>query len=155
MSTQLSKLFPEVEEDTKIIDDKNDEKINELPIEQLTEILSKIDKGEVTKQLNIFEGWENIEFENRVKSIGLSTNSLQFLDFLQSNFCQEILIQNKLKIHTETANIFFNNLDTNESIYDFFQKQENSEKVNIHTDEFAFTDSYEDYFEGLIQTRWW
>ena len=155
MSTQLSKLFPEVEEDTKIIDDKNDEKINELPIEQLTEILSKIDKGEVTKQLNIFEGWENIEFENRVKSIGLSTNSLQFLDFLQSNFCQEILIQNKLKIHTETANIFFNNLDTNESIYDFLQKQENSEKVNIHTDEFTFTDSYEDYFEWLIQTRWW
>ena len=30
--TQLSKRFPEVEEDTKNIDDKNNEKINELPI---------------------------------------------------------------------------------------------------------------------------
>ena len=55
MSTQLSKLFPEVEDSTKIIDDKNDEKMNELPIPQLTEILSKIDKGEVPKQLDFFE----------------------------------------------------------------------------------------------------
>ena len=69
LSTQLSKLFPEVEDGTKIIDDKNDEKINEIL--QLTEILSKIDKGKVPKQLDFSEGGENIEFENRVKSIGL------------------------------------------------------------------------------------
>ena len=103
----------------------NDEKINDLPIQQLTEILSKIDKGEVPKQLNFFEGGENIEFESRVKSVGLFTNSIQFLDLLQSDFCQEILIQNKLKMHTETGNIFLNNLDRNKSIYDFFEKQEN------------------------------
>ena len=60
MSTQLSKLFPEVEDSTKIIDDKNDEKRNELPIPQLTKILSKINKGEVPKQLHFFEGGENI-----------------------------------------------------------------------------------------------
>ena len=59
MSTQLSKLFPEVEDSTKVIDDKNDEKRNELPIPQLTKILSKINKGEVPKQLNFFEGGEN------------------------------------------------------------------------------------------------
>ena len=90
MSTQLSKLFPEVEDSTKIIDDKNNVKINELPIQQLTEILSKIDKGEVPKPLNFFEGGENIEFENRVKSVGLSTNSTQFLDFLQSDFVKKV-----------------------------------------------------------------
>ena len=148
LSTQLSKLF--LEDSTKIIDDKNKEKLNELPILQLTEILSKIDKLEVPKQINFFEGGENIEFENSITSVGLSTDSIEFLDLLQSNFCQEILIQNELKIHIETGNIFFNNLDTNESIYDFFQKQENIGKVNIHSDQFTFTDSYEDYFERLV-----
>ena len=51
LSIQLSKLFPEVD-GTKIIDDKNEEKINwnKLPIPQLIEILSKIDKGELLKQ---------------------------------------------------------------------------------------------------------
>ena len=95
-STQLSKLFPEVEDGTKIIDDKNDKKINELPIQKSTKILSKTDKGEVPKQLNFFKGGENIEFENRVKSSGLSTNSIHFLIFLQANIYQEILIQNNL-----------------------------------------------------------
>ena len=79
-------------------------------------------------------------------------DSIQFLDFLQSDFCQENLIQNKLKIHIEIGNIFFNNLDTNELIYDFFQKQENIETVNRHSEEFTFTDSYEDYFKWLVDT---
>ena len=78
------------------------------------------------------------------------TDSIEFLEFLQSQFFQEIFIENKLKIHIETGNIFFNNLDTNESIYGFFQQQENQSKAKINF-EFSFTDSYEDYFDLLVQ----
>ena len=59
-------------------------------------------------------------------------------------------IENKLKIHIKSGNIFFNNLDTNESIYGFFQQQENQSKAKINF-EFSFTDSYEDYFDLLVQ----
>ena len=86
--------------------------MNELPIPELTEILPKIDEGEVPKQLKFFEGGQNKEFEDKVKLIGLSTDSIEFLEFLQSDFGLEIFIENKLKIHIETGNIFFNNLDT-------------------------------------------
>ena len=48
--------------------------------------MSKIDKGEVPKQLNFLKGGENIEFEFRVKSFGLSTDSIQLIDFLQSDY---------------------------------------------------------------------
>ena len=148
LSTQFLKLFSEVEDGTKIIDDKNDEKINEWPIQQLTKILSKIDKSEVLKQLNFIKGRENKEFENMLKSIDLSANSIQFFRlftiwFLSRNF-------NTKQTHIQTRKKFFNNLDTNESIYDFFLKQENIEKVNIHSNEFTFTDSYGDYFEWLV-----
>ena len=116
----------------------------------ITEILSKIDKGKVPKQLEFFEGGQNKEFEYRLKLIGSLTDSIKFLEFLQSDFCQEIFIENKLKIHIETCNIFFSNLDTNESIYGFFQQQENQSKAKINF-EFSFTDSYEDYFDWLVQ----
>ena len=150
LSEQLSKTFPEVEDGSNYVDGQNnDQKINELPIPELTEILSKIDKGEVPKQLEYFERGQNKEFENKVKSIGLSTDSIDFLEFLQSSFCQELLIENKLKIHIESRNIFFNNSDTNESIQGFFQQQENQSKANIKY-HFTFTDSYEDYFEWLV-----
>ena len=78
--------------------------------------------------------------------IGLSTDSIELLESLQSSFCQEVLIENKLKIHIKSGNIFFNNLDTSESIYGFFQQQENQSKAKIN-----FTVSYEDYFDWLVQ----
>ena len=152
LSKQLSKLFPEVEDGSGggYLSQEDNQKINELPIPELTEILSKIDKGEVPKQLEFFEGGQNKEFEDKVKLIGLSTDSIQFLEFLQSSFYQELLIENKLKIPIESGNIFFNNLDTNESIYGFFQQQENQSKAEIKHCYFTFTDSQEDYFEWLV-----
>ena len=81
-----------------------------------------------------------------MKLIGLSTDSIEFLESLQSSFCEEVLIENKLKIHIKSGNIFFNNLDTSESIYGFFQQQENQSKAKIN-----FTVSYEDYFDWLVQ----
>ena len=80
------------------------------------------------------------------------TDSIQFLDFLKSDFCQKKLIQNNFKIHIEIGNIFFNYLDRNELVYDLFQKQENIETVNKHNEEFTFTDSYEDYFKWLVDS---
>ena len=121
-----------------------------MTIPELTEILSKIDKEQVPKQLEFFEGGQNKEFEDKVKLIGLMTDSIEFLEFLQSDFCREIFIENKLKIHIKTNNTFFNNLDMKESIYDFFQQQENQSKAKINF-EFSFTDSYEDYFDWLVQ----
>ena len=78
--------------------------------------------------------------------LGISSNSLDFLDFLQSAECKEILVQNKQKINVESVNFFDNNIDTNESIYSFFQQQEDSSKAFINFD-FIFGDSYSDYFE--------
>ena len=79
---QLSKLFPEVEDGGGggYLGQEDDQKINEFPIPELTENLSKIDKGEVPKQLEFFEGGQNKEFEDKVKLIGLSTDSIEFLE---------------------------------------------------------------------------
>ena len=51
LSEQLSKLFPEVDDGggDGYLGEEDDQKINEFPIPELTEILSKIDKGEVPK----------------------------------------------------------------------------------------------------------
>ena len=99
----------------------------ELLIPELREVSSKIDKGKVSKQHEFFEAGQNKEFEDKVKLIGLSSDSIEFLEFLQSSFCQEVLMENKLKIHIESGNIFFNNLDTNQFIYGFFFKQQENQ----------------------------
>ena len=69
LSEQLSKLFSEVEDSSggEYLGQEDDQKINGLSIPELTEILSKIDKDEVPKQLEFFEGDQNKEFEDQVK----------------------------------------------------------------------------------------
>ena len=121
LSEQSAKLFPDVGENINPI---NTSKIPQLTFDQLSEILSKIDKGEVPKQLDSFEGGPNQEFESRAQLLGLSTNSSKLLDYLLSGFCEDLLKNNRLKIHIETGNIYYDNNDTNESIYGFFQQQE-------------------------------
>ena len=148
LSDQLSKLFPQVNDEGKIPEHEG-ENITSLPIDKLVEILTKTDKGQIPEVLEFFSGGKNKSFDQKAKMLGVSSNSLDFLDFLQSAEHEEILVQNKLKIHVESGNIFHNNIDTNESIYSFFQPQEDSSKAFINFD-FIFGVSYCDYFEWLI-----
>ena len=66
---QLSKLFPEVDDGSGggYLGQEDDQKVNELAIPELTEILSKVDKGEMPKQLEFPEGGQNKEYEDKVK----------------------------------------------------------------------------------------
>ena len=137
----MSKLFPEANE--KIAE--QEEKINYLHFNNLEEFFSKIDKGEIPKELKFFVGGLNNEFENRVRLLVISTCSNNFLDFFQLDICADLMTVNKLKIHIEIGNIYHNNTDTNESIYDFFKNQEDKTKKRIAF-EFILSDDYEDYF---------
>ena len=55
---------------------------------------------------------------------------------------------NKLKAHVESGNIYHNNTDTNESIYSFFEAQEDKTKKWIDF-EVILPDDYNDYFMNI------
>ena len=57
--------------------------------------------------------------------------------------------RNKLSIHIETGNIYYDNFDTGESIYFFFTAQQNYTK-KILSEEFRFFDRYEDYIMNYL-----
>ena len=140
-SDELSKLFPEAKE--KIAEPE--EKINNLPLKNIGKCFSKIDQGEVSKKLKFFVGGLSNKFENRVRSLGISTSSSEFLDFLQSEICADLIKANKIKIHVESGNIYHNNTNTIESKYSFFEAQEDETKKWIDFD-FILSDDYDDYF---------
>ena len=51
---------------------------------------------------------------------------MEFLNFLQWEICKEILENNDLKNHIETGNIYYKNNDTNESMFEFMENQQDS-----------------------------
>ena len=68
-----------------------------------------------------------------------------FVDFLQTDYCKEILQSNDLKIHIETGNIYYQDTDTNESIFEFMKNQQDTSKGLINT-YLKFDGSYTSYF---------
>ena len=63
---------------------------------------------------------------------------------MQDDLCQALMQRNKLSIHIETGTIYYDNIDTGESIYSFFIVQQDHTK-KIISKEFQFFGSYEDY----------
>ena len=62
---------------------------------------------------------------------------------------KQILEDNHLKIHIETGNIYYKNEDTNESIFQFIENQQDSSKGIINYD-LSFEGSYNDYYRWIL-----
>ena len=84
-------------------------------------------------QFDFFTGGSNRKFNSFVRKFGLTTENLKFLNFLQSDYCKEILHSNDLKIHIETGNIYYKDCS----------------KVLINTD-LKYKGSYNNYFQWIL-----
>ena len=116
-----SKLFSETDQQ---VTEEIDCGKNEIDMKNLTQILSKF--GKFPLEFKFFTGHESKKFDDTMRSYGLSTDNLEFLDFLQSQICKKILATNKVKIYVETGNIYYDNNDTGESSFAFFSKTKRS-----------------------------
>ena len=74
---------------------------------------------------------------------------MQFVDFLQSDYCKAVLQSNDLKTHIETGNIYHEDTDTNESIFEFVKNQQYTSKGFVNTD-LKFHRSYKNYFQWIL-----
>ena len=134
LSEQLQEMFLNVNE---VIKEDSKGGFKEK-IEDLHEILKNISEDDEDDQklfeFEFFTGGKNQTIDKHIQNFGLSSDNLEFLDFIQSDFCKEILESNDLKIHIETSNIYHKNTDTNKSIFEFYKNQQNSTKGDIKFD---------------------
>ena len=151
LSEQLQGIFPDVDETIR----KESETYKERS-QDLDEIIDKLSRpsdsdknDQATFEFEFFTGGVNPKFDSFVKIYGLTNENIQFVDFLQSGYCKEILQSNNLKIHVETGNIYYNDTDTNESIFDFMKNQQNTSKGIINTD-LKFDGTYKNYFQWIL-----
>ena len=96
---------------------KQDDEKYEEEVKNLTEILSKIGEDETPFEFEFFSGGKNEKFYDICHGLVLSSNNLRFLDFIK-----KIFVSNKLEIHIETGNIYYDDNDTNESTFGFLLK---------------------------------
>ena len=73
-----------------------------LDIDELVEKVGRAEKFVAAFEFEFFTGSKNSKFNSFLERFGLTTENMDFIDFLQSEYCKEILQQNNLKIHIET-----------------------------------------------------
>ena len=145
ISDKLQQLFPDVEK----ISEQNRRADVTPDFANLSETLTAIAPNEIVPfEFEFFKGGNDEKFADIIRGLDSSNDTNEFLNFLQSNICKNLLEDNKLKIHTETGNIYYDNNDTNESIHSFIFAQANpiSGKID-HA--FTFDRNYTTYFQWL------
>ena len=119
----MQKFFPGVDktiqETAETFKERHDD------IDELVKKVSCTEDSEITFAFEFFTRGKNPKFNSSVKKFGLTNKNIDFVDFLQSDFCKEILLSNDLKIHITTGNIYYQDKDTNESVFEFMKNQQN------------------------------
>ena len=149
-SQQLQAIFPDadgtIEKTSETFKETSDN------IDEIIEKLSKsdeFDNDQVTFEFEFFTGRVNPKINSFVKKYGLTNENIQFVDFLQSDYCKEIFQSNDLKIHIETSNIYYEDTDTNKSIFEFMKNKQNTSKGLINSN-LKFEGNYKDFFQWIL-----
>ena len=131
----LNKLFPKAAEifnDQKIDVDYDDLPKHEITIPNTQTMLKELNDGKLPEYLKFFSGGSNSDNElqfHAMQNIGmLNKSNKHFLDYLSSDFAKESLAKNKIKIHLDTVDIYYNNLNMKEIIYNFVYAQQDETK---------------------------
>ena len=128
---------------------QKDDKVNEEI--DLTRLKDEIDVGEIPKEIEFYFDGKNYNFFLMCSWLGLNKDHESFIDFLSLDIGSQIFRENMLSIHTETGNIFYDNYNTNESIYSFLLNQQDKTKQVIHAT-LRYKDSSSNHLNIFLMT---
>ena len=122
---QVNNITKEVEEDVIL------EKIKEEY--GFEDIKESMDEGKVPESIYFFYGGESDDFYRTLEFIRLGPVNRELGAFLMSDLGRQGMKQNKLSIHTENGDIFYENHNTAENFYNFLLIQQNDDTTFIST----------------------
>ena len=105
--------------------------------------------GEVPENIYFFYGQDSNQFVEALKFIGIQGQNREFAAFLMSDEGRRLMTQNKLSIHVETGDIFYNNHNTEENFYNFLLSQQNEEAAFVQK-RFSYSNSFENYITQFL-----
>ena len=76
--------------------------------------------GQVPENIYFFYGGDSQQFVDSFEFIGLSSINREFATFLPTELGRQTMTQNKLSIHVESGDIFYDNHNTEENFYSFY-----------------------------------
>ena len=102
------------------------------------------------KTFIFFYGGDSQQFIDALEFIGLSPINREFAAILLSDLGRQTMTQNKLSIHVESGDIFYDNRNTEENFYNFLLSRQNDEAAYVPK-KFSYNNSFEQYITTFLQ----
>ena len=109
-----------------------------------------MDKGNVPENIYFFYGGKSDNLYRALEFVGLSPMNRGFGAFLMSDLGRQVMTENKLSIHVESRDIFYENHNTGENFYNFLLTQQNDDAAFIPKKLF-YRRSFESYISQFLQ----
>ena len=106
--------------------------------------------GQIPQSIYFFHGGDSQKFVDALEFIGLSPINREFAAFLLSDLGRQTMTQNKLSIHLELGDIFYDNHNTDKNFYNFLLSQQNDEAAYVPK-KFSYNNSFETYITTFLQ----
>ena len=106
--------------------------------------------GEVPESIYFFYGGDSQNFVDALEFIGLSPINREFAAFLLSDLGRQVMTQNKLSIHVESGDTFYDNQNTEENFYSFLLSQQNDEAAYVPKN-FSNSNTFGKYVTDFLQ----
>ena len=97
-----------------------------------------------------FYGGDSQQFVDALEFLGLGPINREFAAVLLSDLRRKTMTQNKLSIHVESGDIFYDNHNTEENFYIFLLFQQNDEAAYV-LKKFSYNDTFEKYITSFLQ----
>ena len=106
--------------------------------------------GEEPENIYFFYGGESEGFVNALEFLGISPENREFAAFLLSDLGRKTMTQNKLGIHVDSGDIFYDNHNTEESFSSFLLSQQNEEAAFVPKKS-SYSNLFEKYITSFLQ----
>ena len=106
--------------------------------------------GELPENIYFFYGGEGEGFVRALEFLGISPENREFAAFLLSDLGRKTITQNKLSIHVDSGDIFYNNRNTEENFYSFLLSKQNEEAAFVPK-KFSHSNTFEKYITSFLQ----
>ena len=97
-----------------------------------------------------FYGRDSQQFVDALEFLGLGPINREFAAVLLSDLRRKTMTQNKLSIHVESGNIFYDNHNTEENFFIFLLFQQNDEAAYV-PQKFSYNNTFEKYITSFLQ----
>ena len=108
------------------------------------------EKEEIPESIFFLYSGDSDQFNNALEFISLSPINREFGAFLMYDLGWKTVTQNKLSIHVDSGDIFYENHNTGEKLYSFLLSQQNDEAAYVPK-EISYRDSFESYISSFLK----